>query len=165
MKKLTRNQGIAVAAGLALLTYLFFSGPLINLFTPPTNTSTHTSMNTSENAANASQTQPVSVKDVTVGTGAIAEPGDKVTAHYVGTLTNGQVFDSSRDRGTPISFTLGIGQVIRGWDEGLQGMRVGGKRVLTIAPEYAYGNRAVGTIPANSTLVFEVELVNVEKGQ
>lgn len=154
MKKLTRNEGIAVAAGLALLTYLFFSGPLINLFRTPMNTPEH-----------ASQSQAVTVRDVTVGTGAIAEPGDKVTAHYVGTLTDGRVFDSSRDRGVPISFTLGIGQVIRGWDEGLQGMRVGGKRILTIAPEYAYGDRAVGTIPANSTLVFEVELVNVEKGQ
>ncbi len=158
MKKLTRNQGIAVAAGLALLTYLFFSGPLINLFTSPMNTE-----NTPAN--NVPETQSVDVQEVSVGTGAIAEAGDKISAHYVGTLPDGRVFDSSRDRGTPISFTLGVGQVIRGWDEGLQGMRVGGKRILTIAPAYGYGSQAVGTIPANSTLVFEVELVGVEKGQ
>jgi FKBP-type peptidyl-prolyl cis-trans isomerase len=113
--------------------------------------------------ANA-QTAGVSVRDVTLGTGEVAEAGDVITAHYVGKLTDGRVFDSSRDRGTPISFMLGTGQVIKGWDEGLKGMKVGGTRVLTIAPEYGYGDRAVGPIPANSTLIFEVELVGVKKG-
>ncbi|MBX4181481.1 FKBP-type peptidyl-prolyl cis-trans isomerase [Candidatus Parcubacteria bacterium] len=104
-------------------------------------------------------------QEVSVGSGAIAEPGDKLTVHYVGTLPDGKVFDSSRDSGTPFSFTLGAGQVIRGWDEGLQGMREGGKRVVTIAPDYAYGEQGVGPIPPNSTLVFEVELLKVEKPQ
>ncbi|OHA91413.1 MAG: peptidylprolyl isomerase [Candidatus Zambryskibacteria bacterium RIFCSPHIGHO2_01_FULL_49_18] len=103
------------------------------------------------------------VEEVLVGDGDLAEPGDKLTVHYVGRLTNGQVFDSSRDSNTPFAFTLGGGQVIRGWDEGLQGMREGGKRTLVIAPDYAYGNRAIGPISANSTLVFEVELLKVEK--
>ena len=106
-----------------------------------------------------------SAKDVVVGGGALAEKGTIVTAHYAGKLTNGQVFDSSYDRNTPIKFILGAGQVIRGWDEGLVGMREGGKRVLTIAPDYGYGAQAVGAIPANSVLVFEIELVDVEKPQ
>ncbi|MBX4195441.1 FKBP-type peptidyl-prolyl cis-trans isomerase [Candidatus Parcubacteria bacterium] len=101
--------------------------------------------------------------DVVAGTGPAAAKGDKVTVHYVGTLTDGKVFDSSRDRGQPFVFTLGAGGVIRGWDEGVVGMRVGGTRRLTIAPDYGYGDRAVGPIPANSTLVFVVELLGVEK--
>lgn len=110
-------------------------------------------------------TNGFTAQDVTVGTGDLAQAGDTVSAHYVGKLTNGQVFDSSLDRGTPIQFTLGGGQVIRGWDEGLVGMRVGGKRILTISPEYAYGAQAVGAIPANSTLVFEIDLVGVKPKQ
>ncbi|MSR87571.1 MAG: FKBP-type peptidyl-prolyl cis-trans isomerase [Candidatus Zambryskibacteria bacterium] len=101
--------------------------------------------------------------DLVVGTGDVAQAGDNITAHYVGKLPNGQVFDSSRDRDIPIQFTLGTGQVIKGWDEGVSGMRVGGKRLLKIAPDYGYGDRPVGTIPANSTLVFEVELLKVER--
>ena len=104
-------------------------------------------------------------QDITTGEGEVAEAGDILTVHYVGTLTDGRVFDSSVDRGTPFVFTLGVGQVIRGWDEGMEGMRVGGRRLLVISPEYAYGASDVGSIPANSTLVFEVELLNVEKGQ
>lgn len=154
MKKMNRNQWIAVGIGLGLLTYLLFSGPLVEFFSKP--------MNTNTEAENVEQPS-FEVSEVSVGTGEIAEPGDTVSAHYVGTLTDGRVFDSSRDRGEPITFTLGIGQVIRGWDEGIQGMRAGGKRVLTISPEYAYGSQAVGSIPANSTLIFEVELVDVVK--
>jgi FK506-binding protein 2 len=89
--------------------------------------------------------------------------------HYKGTLTNGTKFDASYDRGEPLNFTVGQGQVIRGWDEGLIGMKIGEKRKLTIAPELAYGSRGVGgVIPPNSTLIFETELVaikGVTKGQ
>jgi FKBP-type peptidyl-prolyl cis-trans isomerase len=102
------------------------------------------------------------IEDVTVGTGTLAVSGKKVSVHYVGTLTNGNKFDSSRDRGTPFEFDLGAGQVIKGWDQGVAGMKVGGKRKLTIPPALAYGAGSVGAIPPNSTLVFEVELLGVK---
>lgn len=100
--------------------------------------------------------------DVTVGTGEEAKNGDFVTVNYVGTLDNGTKFDSSYDRGTPFQFTLGASQVIKGWDLGVLGMKVGGKRTLVIPPELGYGARAMGPIPPNSTLHFTVELLKVQ---
>ena len=109
----------------------------------------------------------LSMKDVVVGTGAVAQAGDSVTVNYVGSLTNGTVFDASANHGTTgFTFNLGAGQVIKGWDEGIVGMKVGGKRILIIPASLAYGDQAVGNlIPANSTLIFEVELLNVQKAQ
>ncbi len=107
----------------------------------------------------------LNVKDEVVGTGATAAAGDTVAVQYTGTLTSGKKFDSSYDHGgQPFSFQLGAGQVIKGWDEGVAGMKVGGKRILTIPPELAYGSQDVGNglIPANSTLIFEVELMAVK---
>ncbi len=102
------------------------------------------------------------VEDLVVGTGATAVVGDTVTVHYVGTLTNGTKFDSSYDRGTPLPpFRLGTGAVIPGFDQGVTGMKIGGKRRLTIPPSLGYGNQAVGSIPPNSTLIFEVELIAI----
>lgn len=101
--------------------------------------------------------------DEVVGTGAEAKPGMQVSVHYTGTLTSGKKFDSSRDRNEPFSFQLGGGQVIKGWDEGVAGMKVGGKRKLTIPPEAGYGARgAGGLIPPNATLLFDVELLDVK---
>ncbi|UJR78219.1 FKBP-type peptidyl-prolyl cis-trans isomerase [Sandaracinus amylolyticus] len=101
--------------------------------------------------------------DLVVGTGAEATSGKRVTVHYVGTLTNGQKFDSSRDRDEPFDFVLGRGQVIKGWDEGVAGMREGGQRKLVIPPEMGYGKRGFPpVIPPDSTLVFEVELLSVD---
>jgi FKBP-type peptidyl-prolyl cis-trans isomerase FkpA len=101
-------------------------------------------------------------EDLVIGTGTAAASGQKVTVHYTGWLTNGTKFDSSKDRGDPFVFPLGKGQVIKGWDQGVQGMKVGGKRKLTIPPEMGYGSRgAGGVIPPNATLVFEVELLGV----
>ena len=102
------------------------------------------------------------IEDLREGTGAEAKPGQRVTVHYVGTLTNGSKFDSSRDRGQGFTFALGGRQVIRGWDEGVAGMKVGGLRKLTIPPDLGYGARGFPpVIPPNSTLVFEVELLDV----
>jgi len=102
------------------------------------------------------------IEDLSVGEGAEAVAGKHVTVHYTGWLTNGTKFDSSLDRNDPFDFPLGRGHVIRGWDEGVAGMKVGGKRKLTIPPEMGYGARgAGGVIPPNATLVFEVELLGV----
>ena len=101
-------------------------------------------------------------EDLVEGDGAEAAAGQQVVVHYTGWLTDGRKFDSSRDRNDPFDFTLGKGQVIPGWDEGVAGMKVGGTRRLTIPPHLGYGARgAGGVIPPNATLVFEVELLDV----
>lgn len=119
-----------------------------------------------EATAPAAKVEELKIEDTKVGTGAVAAAADSpsVTVHYTGTLLDGTKFDSSVG-GKPFTFVLGAGQVIQGWDKGLEGMKVGGKRKLTIPAAMAYGASAVGTIPANSTLLFDVELLKVEKAK
>ena len=105
----------------------------------------------------------IQIEVVREGAGPEARAGNTVSVHYVGTLTDGKKFDSSRDRGQPFTFKLGAGQVIKGWDQGVAGMRVGALRKLTIPPQLAYGDRGFPpVIPPGSTLVFEVELLDVK---
>ncbi len=102
------------------------------------------------------------IQNLKVGSGPAAKAGDHVTVHYTGTLTNGTKFDSSRDRGQPFTFVLGQGRVIRGWDVGVAGMQVGGRRQLTIPAEEGYGSRGAGAvIPPNATLIFDVEMIKI----
>ena len=155
---MNKNQWVAVFVSLGVLAYLLFGGSLMNFIKPIT-------INSQQPAQMTTSNDNLKVEDLVVGNGAVAEPGDKITVHYTGSLTDGTVFDNSVERKAPFTFTLGVGQVIRGWDEGIVGMKEGGKRVLVIPASLAYGDRAMGdAIPANSTLVFEVELLKVQKG-
>jgi FKBP-type peptidyl-prolyl cis-trans isomerase len=132
----------------------------------PTQTAT-SSVTTNQTTTMESTTLPdgLQITDLVVGTGTQAMAGDTVSVDYVGTLTNGKQFDSTAAHGgQPFSFVLGAGQVIRGWDEGVVGMRVGGERKLVIPPSLGYGSQSVGNglIPANSTLIFTVKLLAVQ---
>jgi len=122
-------------------------------------------MTVNEKGGNAGETTTASglkYVDQVIGTGEVAVAGKTTTVHYTGRLENGTKFDSSVDRGQPFSFPLGAGRVIKGWDEGVQGMKVGGKRKLTIPSDLGYGARgAGGVIPPNATLIFDVELLGV----
>lgn len=115
---------------------------------------------TSSSSASAPKLQ---ITDTVVGTGDEVKSGDTVLINYTGTLEDGTKFDSSYDRGKPFETKIGVGDVIKGWDEGVVGMKVGGKRHLVIPPDLAYGDQQVGVIPPNSTLIFDVELMEVKK--
>ena len=164
------QTGIAVALALAVVA-LFFLFPGLSPLGGGTTTQTATDTTIPSPTESTTMTMPaenpteLQASDVTVGTGATAEAGDSVTVNYVGALMNGTVFDASANHGSSgFTFTLGAGQVIKGWDLGVAGMKEGGKRMLVIPSDLAYGNQAVGgVIPANSALVFEVELVKVQK--
>lgn len=145
------QTGIAVAVGLVVVTLFFLYGNVI----------TSIGMDTSQGAAVGGEPEQLIVQDERIGTGATAEVGKSVTVNYTGRFTDGRVFDTSVGR-EPFTFTLGAGSVIAGWDQGLQGMQVGGKRLLIVPPSLGYGAMDYGPIPGNSTLIFEVELLSVQ---
>ena len=161
------QTGIAVALALAVVAS-FFIFPSLSFFQQPAtseNPSVEINTQTESTAMSAETITQLQVTDITIGTGDAAAAGDTVTVNYVGSLTDGTVFDASANHGTTgFTFNLGAGQVIKGWDEGIVGMKKGGKRKLIIPASLAYGSQAVGdVIPANATLVFEVELLKVQK--
>ena len=175
MRTFEKREWIAVGVALVAAAILFFGGQIWSaLFgggTAPVDNSQaaqNTAPTTNAPTASTTTMQNIStvpgleIYDQQVGTGTEAVAGKAVTVHYVGFLTNGTKFDSSVDRGTPYPFTLGEGKVIKGWDEGVAGMKVGGIRRLVISPELGYGAQAMGSIPPNSTLIFEVQLLDVK---
>lgn len=167
-------NGIAIAlAVIVALGFLFFGSAIFAPFTPQPSAEDlggTADMETglpaeeagAEGAAATINNGKLMITDTVSGTGAEAVAGKQITVNYVGMLENGQVFDASAKHGQPFTFTLGVGQVIAGWDEGFAGMKVGGKRHLVIPADKAYGAQAVGSIPANSTLIFDVELLDVK---
>jgi FKBP-type peptidyl-prolyl cis-trans isomerase len=173
MLKLKNWLGVALALALAGCNSTTTTGGSSSS-TSATGSSSTTSTTAAPPAAASGAEATASAKEITmpnglkyvdlkVGDGQLAETGMTAQVHYTGWLTDGTKFDSSVDRGQPFSFKLGAGQVIRGWDEGVKGMRVGGKRKLTIPPDMGYGAAgAGGVIPPNATLVFDVELLGLQ---
>ncbi len=151
---------------LVIVLVIAISGIYFIVKNPKNNKASEVNPNTP--AANTPKTyeiQGMKIEVLKEGTGESSKNGARVTVHYVGTLENGTKFDSSIDRGTPFSFALGAGQVIRGWDLGVLGMKVGEKRKLTIPSNLAYGETGTpgGPIPPNATLIFEVELLGINQ--
>ena len=151
MKKLEQKEWIAVVVSIFVVGFFFvFGQSLISIF----NNNIKGSM---------TKSPEVLVQDTLVGGGDTAIEGSRVTVNYTGHFVNGEVFDSSVDRNEPFQFVLGVGQVIEGWDKGIVGMRIGGKRTISVPPELGYGLNDYGPIPGGSTLIFDIELLKVEK--
>jgi FKBP-type peptidyl-prolyl cis-trans isomerase len=166
---MNKNFLIAVIIGIAVLCVfayvIFWILPLSSSSSTNTTTSSDTTTATSPNTKpkpTLPQAADLKIEDLKVGDGQEVKSGDTVVINYVGTLTDGTKFDSSYDRGTPFETQIGVGRVIEGWDKGVVGMKVGGKRKLTIPPSMGYGDQPAGAIPPNSTLIFEVELVGIK---
>ncbi len=161
-----QNEIITLCVGIAVVVFFgWIAKPSLSAVFSTNSSSNMTSTSTlpAVSGTNVSTDPKLQIIDVSVGTGATVVKGSHVYVNYIGMLQDGTKFDSSYDRGTPIDFSVGTGQVIKGWDLGLLGMKVGGKRRLVIAPDYAYGSAGVsGVIPPNSTLVFDLELVDVK---
>lgn len=140
-------------------SFLFLTSLLLVSCTPVASEDTLTTEPMSTQESNSE----LIIEDLLVGTGPSSTAGDTLSVHYTGTLEDGTVFDSSLDRGAPFEFVIGQGYVIQGWDQGMLGMQVGGKRKLTIPSDLAYGDRGIpGAIPGGATLIFEVELLEIK---
>lgn len=175
-----KNYVIWLMAAMALIAVLYFvfnrpaqptanqtigaEPETVNLAAPDNNEQTNsqatnnTTMNDQQEITTA---EGLKIKTLAAGSGPVAKNGDRVSVHYTGTFTDGQKFDSSLDRGTPFSFRLGAGEVIKGWDLGVAGMQAGEKRLLTVPYDLGYGADGYGPIPAQATLIFEVELLSI----
>ena len=160
MRKLSKIEWVAASIAVVFIAYMFFSGSIVSLFTN-VNGNNMTNNQASVSAA-STQSSSVQTQDVVVGTGPVIEKGMQVAVNYVLRLQDGTLIQDSKQvgGGQPFNFILGGGQLIPGWEMGVTGMRVGGKRVITIPPELGYGAAAQGPIPANSTLVFDIEVVS-----
>lgn len=153
------NKNFIIACIIGVLSLFIFAyfifgmggGPASNTITADT-----------PNGATPTAAENVKIEDIEEGTGPEVKSGDTVVMHYTGTLTDGTKFDSSVDRNEPFETQIGVGQVIQGWDLGVVGMKVGGKRKLTIPPSLGYGAQATGSIPANSILIFDLELLEIK---
>jgi len=165
MKKLSTKEWIGVVVALGIACWFGYIALFPSVNDTSAVTQSQSTIQQDMQLQNISTTAGLEIYDAKVGDGAEAVSGKAVSVHYTGLLTNGKKFDSSVDRGQPFEFLLGGGQVIRGWDVGVAGMKVGGVRKLIISPELAYGANDVGggLIPANSTLIFEVQLLGVQK--
>lgn len=154
------KKGI-IFAGILIISVAIASYLILNNTKPTMNNNQNNSQ--SQTSPTASPSVGLKIEDIQIGTGAEVKKGDIISIHYKGTLLDGREFDSSYKRGQPFETQIGVGQVIKGWDEGVVGMKVGGKRKLTIPPELGYGERGAGAvIPPNATLIFEVELVGIK---
>jgi FKBP-type peptidyl-prolyl cis-trans isomerase len=171
MKKLGKNEKTAVFVSLAVILFFFAAASVVGFVSKGKIAENNTSKNSASLGELTTETKKapriidingMKIVDTVVGTGEEAVAGKRITVHYTGTLTDGTKFDSSIDRGQPFQFVLGAGRVIQGWEQGFAGMKVGGKRSLMIPANMAYGERAMGAIPANSTLLFDVELLAVD---
>lgn len=158
MKKLSKKEWIAVGAGVIFIGYTLFGGNIMGLFKG-------NSMNKDSLAAatgTSFNNNGVIINDILVGSGAEIKPGQVATVHYILSLSDGAVIQNSKDLGAPFEFTLGAGGVIPGWELGFAGMKAGGVRTIVIPPELGYGASQAGPIPANSTLIFTIELVGIK---
>ena len=158
MRRLNNEEKIAVTVAIIIVLGLFVFMPLLSRVAPSVLTSLPTS---TDSTGQETDLNDVVIQDLQIGEGIEAVIGASVTVHYIGYLSDGTVFDSSIER-EPLSFVLGEGSGILGWEQGLLGMREGGVRALIIPPQFAYESQGIGPIPPDATLVFEIELINVE---
>ncbi len=156
MRKLSKTEWVAVAVAIVFVGYTLFGTDVMKIF--------QQNNMSDDSVASISGALPgsgVIINDIVVGSGAEAKQGSLISAHYILSLSDGTQIQNSKDFGQPFQFVLGAGEVIPGWEQGFNGMKVGGVRTIIIPPEFAYGEQGAGPIPPNSTLVFTVELVDV----
>lgn len=157
MKKLSKTEWVAVAVAIVFVGYTLFGANIMSLFQKNLMNGNSTATVANSNTPN---TKGVIINDISVGQGPEVKSGDRLSVHYILSLSDGTTVQNSKDFGKPFQFTLGAGEVIPGWEQGFAGMRVGGVRTIIIPPELGYGTNQAGPIPPNSTLVFTIELID-----